>query len=155
MDYQKALNLAANLCSKKEYCCSDIRRKLLLWEISPEDSERILGFLKKNKFIDESRFAAFYARDKFRFNRWGEQKIAQMLKQKGIAPDMISEALTSLNAADYRETCLTLLKQKQKSIKDTDPVKIKAKLFRFCLSRGFDYNTIQHCYNQLMNSKNL
>lgn len=155
MDYQKALNLAANLCSKKEYCCSDIRRKLLLWEISPEDSERILGFLKKNKFIDESRFAAFYARDKFRFNRWGEQKIAQMLKQKGIAPDMISEALSSLNTTDYHETCLTLLKQKQKSIKDTDPVKIKAKLFRFCLSRGFDYDTIQHCYNQLMNSRNL
>ena len=85
MDYKKALNLAASLCSKKEYCCDDIRKKLLAWEIAPEDCSRILDFLQKNKFIDEARFASFYARDKFRFNRWGVQKIGLMLRQKGIS----------------------------------------------------------------------
>lgn len=149
MDYKKALNLAAGLCSKKEYCCYDIRKKLLSWEIVPEDCERILDFLRKNKFIDESRFAAFYARDKFRFNRWGQQKISLMLHQKGISSVIIKEALATLNASEYETTCLSLLQQKNKTLKDTDPLKAKAKLFRFCLGKGFDYETIRKCYGRL------
>lgn len=149
MDYKKALNLAASLCSKKEYCCDDIRKKLLAWEIAPEDCGRILDFLQKNKFIDEARFASFYARDKFRFNRWGVQKIGLMLRQKGIPSGIIRDALATLDASEYETTCLSLLKQKLRAIHDTDALQTKAKLFRFCLGRGFDYETIQKCYDLL------
>ncbi len=149
MDYKKALNLAASLCSKKEYCCDDIRKKLLAWEITPEDCSRILDFLQKNRFIDEARFASFYARDKFRFNRWGVQKIGLMLRQKGISSDIIREALSTLDASEYETTCLSLLKQKLRAIHDTDALQTKAKLFRFCLGRGFDYETVRKCYDLL------
>ncbi len=149
MDYKKALNLAASLCSKKEYCCDDIRKKLLAWEIAPEDCSRILDFLQKNKFIDEARFASFYARDKFRFNRWGVQKIGLMLRQKGISSDIIREALSTLDASEYETTCLSLLKQKLRAIHDTDALQTKAKVFRFCLGRGFDYETVRKCYDLL------
>ena len=149
MDYKKALNLAASLCSKKEYCCDDIRKKLLAWEITPKDCNRILDFLQKNRFIDEARFASFYARDKFRFNRWGVQKIGLMLRQKGISSDIIREALSTLDASEYETTCLSLLKQKLRAIHDTDALQTKAKLFRFCLGRGFDYEPVRKCYDLL------
>lgn len=142
LDAKKALKITAGLCSKKEYCCSDIQKKLDVWEITPQEQTEIIAFLIKNKFIDEERFATFYARDKFRFNKWGKQKIAQMLKQKNIASNIITAALSSLNEQDYDQTCLSLLQQKRKSIKDTDSYQIKAKLFRFGLSRGFDYDTV-------------
>ena len=149
MDAKKALNIAAGLCSKKEYCSSDILQKLERWEIPAREQAEIMAFLIKNKFIDENRFAASYARDKFRFNKWGKQKIVQMLKQKGISPDTIADALSELDDTDYDETCVSLLKQKMKSIKDTDPYKIKAKLYRFSLSRGFDYDTINRAISRL------
>lgn len=57
MDYTKALHTAAAMCSKKEYCSSEIRKKLQLWEIGEEKTERIISFLKEHKFLDESRFA--------------------------------------------------------------------------------------------------
>lgn len=150
MDAKKALNIAAGLCSKKEYCASDILQKLERWEIPAKEQAEIIAFLIKNKFIDENRFAVFYARDKFRFNRWGKQKITQMLKQKSISPEVIAGALSELDDTDYDETCLSLLKQKMKSIKDTDPYKIKAKLFRFGLSRGFDYDTTGRAVSRLL-----
>lgn len=153
MDYKKALNLAASLCSKKEYCCDDIRKKLLAWEITPKDCNRILDFLQKNRFIDEARFASFYARDKFRFNRWGMKKINLMLRQKGIPSDIVRSALATLDASEYETTCLSLLKQKYRSLHDRDELQTKAKLFRFCLSRGFDYETIQRCYDLLKKQK--
>lgn len=149
LDAKKALKITAGLCSKKEYCSSDIQKKLDTWEIPSQEQTEIITFLIKNKFIDDERFATFYARDKFRFNKWGKQKITQMLKQKNIASSIITTALFSLNEQDYDQTCLSLLQQKQKSIKDTNPYQIKAKLFRFGLSRGFDYDTVNRALDRL------
>lgn len=146
MDPKKALNIAAGLCSKKEHCCREIREKLEKWEIPENEINRILDFLTQNKFIDESRFAIAYARDKFRFNKWGKQKITQMLRQKDIRPDLIRQALDSLGKNEYEEACLKLLLQKKKNTKATDnPLKDKNRLVRFALSRGFDYDTVRRC----------
>ena len=73
MDTSKALKTVTTLCSKKEYCRQEIRQKLEKWEIAEKDIDTILEFLQKNNFINEQRYAQFYARDKFRFNKWGKQ----------------------------------------------------------------------------------
>ena len=84
MDTPKALKTVTAFCSKKEYCRQEIRQKLEKWEIAEKDIDTILEFLQKNNFINEQRYAQFYARDKFRFNKWGKQKISLMLKQKKL-----------------------------------------------------------------------
>lgn len=145
MDPRKALNTVAGLCSKKEYCRQDIREKLESWEIPEEEISRILGFLVKNNFIDDRRFALAYARDKFRFNKWGKQKITLMLRQKKLSSEIIREATDRLQQEEYDETCTRLLLQKKQSLKEGDPLKNKNKLIRFALSRGFDYDTVRRC----------
>lgn len=155
MDAKKALHKVAALCSKKEYCCSDIRRKLENWEVTAEEQEKIIDFLKKNKFIDEKRYAAFYANDKFRFNKWGRQKIARMLQLKGINRDDIQEALAALNEDEYRENCQHLLEQKQRTLKSNDPLKNKASLIRYALGKGFDYETIRACLEKMKQANDI
>ncbi len=145
MDAKNALNIVAGLCSKKEYCLQEIREKLKKWDITEKDTARILDFLVQNKFIDENRFAFAYARDKFRFNKWGKQKIILMLKQKQIPAGIIRQAVETLDKKEYNTACLNLLLQKKKSLKNEDPLKDKNKLIRFALSRGFDYDTIRNC----------
>lgn len=145
MTSEKALNTIAAICSKKEYCSHDVREKLRKWEIPENEITRILDFLYKNKFVDDSRFAAFYARDKFRFNKWGRQKINQMLRQKGIATEVIADALATLSPATYDETCMVLLQGKMKILKNDTPIRIKARLIRFAAGRGFDFDTINRC----------
>lgn len=145
MDTKKALNTVAGLCSKKEYCSLEIREKLKNWDIPEKEISGILTFLIQNKFIDESRFALAYARDKFRFNKWGRQKIACMLKQKQIPAEIIRQAIETLNQKEYNTTCLQLLLQKKKSLKNGDFLKNRNKLIRFAMSKGFDYDTIRHC----------
>lgn len=149
MTPDKALNIIAGICSKKEYCSSEVREKLLKWELPEKEITRILEFLHQNKFVDDSRFAAFYARDKFRFNKWGRQKIAQMLRQKGIDPATVNEALSALSPQDYDATCMALLKGKLKTLKEDSPIKLKAKLIRFAAGRGFDFDTINRCIARL------
>lgn len=145
MTPEKALNTMAAICSKKEYCSQDVRKKLQKWEVPENEITRILDFLYKNKFVDDSRFAAFYARDKFRFNKWGPQKINQMLRQKGIAHPVIANALAALSPDAHDETCMVLLRGKLKTLKPDTPIRTKAKLIRFAAGRGFDFDTINRC----------
>ena len=73
----------------------------------------------------------------------------QMLRQKRVPERIIEQALSSLPNEESDATCLALLKQKNRGLKEVDPYKRKAKLFRFALSRGFDYETISQCIDQL------
>lgn len=148
MDAKRALNVIAGQCSKKEYCSSDVLAKLRRWELSESDIASVMEFLLKHRFVDDVRFAEAYARDKFRFNRWGKLKIAMMLRQKQLSDVVIDRAISSLPAEESDDTCLALLRQKDRGLKEADPYKRKAKLFRFALSRGFDYETIGRCMSK-------
>lgn len=153
MTIDKALNIVAGLCSKKEYCSKEIMEKLIKWEIQEKDIAKIMDFLYKQKFIDDARFARNYAEDKFRFNHWGKQKITLMLRQKGISQDIIQEALEILVPSHYEDGCLEILRQKLSTLNEPDPYKRKAKLVRFAVGRGFDFDTINKALYKLLNEE--
>ncbi len=150
MKPEQALNILAEQCSKKEICSKDARQKLIKWEIQEEDIKKIMSFLLEHKFIDDERFARIYTEDKFRFNHWGKQKITMMLRQKGISQDIIDEALSIIPTDNYTEHCMELLQQKYRTLTEQDPYKLKAKLTRFAVGRGFDYDTVSKCLFQLL-----
>lgn len=150
MKPEQALNILAGQCSKKEICSKDVRQKLIKWEIQEEDIKKIMSFLLEHKFIDDERFARIYTEDKFRFNHWGKQKITMMLRQKGISQDIIDEALSIIPTDNYTEHCMELLQQKYRTLTEQDPYKLKAKLTRFAVGRGFDYDTVSKCLFQLL-----
>lgn len=142
MDLKTALNKSAALCARQERCSLEIEEKLLAWEVDCDVIDQVIKTLIEEKYIDENRFAGFYARDKFRFNKWGKQKIAFQLRQKRIAQDIINEVLASLDDSDYNDTLLLLLKTKERSLTMEDAYKKKAALIRFAVSRGFEYDQI-------------
>ena len=45
MNKEKALSLAAAICSKKEHCSWEIQEKLVKWEIPEKEIDRIMTFL--------------------------------------------------------------------------------------------------------------
>ena len=150
MDAKRALNVIASQCSKKEYCRADVEQKLRRWDLAQEEIEEIMAFLTKHRFVDDARFVSAYVQDKFHFRRWGKRKIEQMLRQKGIATDVIANALDLLEDETYDETCVALLQQKSRSLGEMDPYQRKVKLFRFALARGFDSEVIHRCLDRVL-----
>ena len=142
MDIKDAKVRAARLCSQQERCSADIREKLGRWEVSEKDRDEVILWLKNEKYLDDSRYASFYVRDKFRFNRWGKIKIRFMLKQKQIPGELINQALEEIPEEEYLDTCRQLLKSKLKTIKDKNQFTRKAKLLRFASQRGFETEVI-------------
>ncbi len=133
-----ALTKAQNLCARQEKCISDIREKLFDWKLPSTDHDTVINALLENKFIDEQRYALFYAKDKFTYNKWGKIKIEFALKQKSISSPNIKIALEKIPEIEYDKLLETELIKKIKTIKDSDEYTIKSKLVRFATSRGFE-----------------
>ena len=150
MNIKQALLRAQAICSQQEKCRHDIREKLKLWNVGEDDIEKILQQLEAEKFIDESRFAAFFARDKFRFNKWGKIKISYAMKQKRLPENIIYEALESIPEEEYIEVLTEELQKKRKSIKGTNAWEIRSKLTRFAQQRGFEFDIIQKTIDSII-----
>lgn len=135
---EAALSKVQYICSKQEKCCSDIRKKLIAWNISANDQDNIIDSLIDDKFIDEQRFTNFYVRDKFKINKWGRIKISYHLKQKQIPDRIIAIALNQISECEYTESLSQLLLSKLRNLHEEDPYQVKSKLFRFAQSRGFE-----------------
>lgn len=150
MTNNEALSKAMKLCSVKEYAVFEIHEKLLSWGVFQDECNTILKHLQDEKFIDEFRMARFYANDKLRFNKWGRVKIKFMLQQKKVDKQAISQALDTIEEELYQNILSEELHKKNKSLKDTDPYIIKAKLYQFATGRGFESEIIYRNLNKLV-----
>ena len=147
LEYTDALQRAAALCSRQEQCTGQIREKLKEWNLSEEDTVLIIQKLQNENFLDDGRYAAFFVKDKFRFNRWGKIKISYMLRQKGISEDIIQNALDQIDVEAYFQTCVDLIQSKSASLKEKNQFRRKGKLYRFAAGRGFEPDLIHRVLN--------
>lgn len=144
---QEAFCKAAALCAKAEHCQSEIADKLNKWMVAPELTERILDRLVKERYIDERRYARFYAHDKLRYNQWGRLKIAQGLRLKRIRREDITEALEALDEKEYRSIIIGVLRTKQRSVKGRNDYERNMKLLRYAAGKGFEPSLVKELIN--------
>ena len=69
---QELLSWAMAYCSQAERCVQDVLDKLGKADVNAEDAEEIVCELVRMDYINEQRYAAAFAHDKFRFNKWGK-----------------------------------------------------------------------------------
>ena len=149
MNYKEALSYTMDLCSRQEKCSSEIREKLEKFNLPGADVEKVLQTLKKEGFIDESRYAGMFVRDKLRFNRWGRVKIRYMLSAKKIPEEIIHDALDGIDNYDYVEILKEELLKKRPQIKDSNPYTVRNKLARFGQQRGFESGLIYQVLDEM------
>ena len=108
------------------------------WGLDAACQQTVVARLEKEKFIDETRYARCFVRDKFRYNGWGRVKMAQALRLKGISPSCIEKAMDEIEEEEYSRTLQKLLQSKARSLKGGTDYERNGKLVRFGLSRGFE-----------------
>ena len=150
---QKALERLQYLCARQEKCTHDLVQKLKQWGLSQVDIDKVISKLITDGFVNDSRFARLYVREKSRINKWGPVKLRAMLATKGIPTEIIVQALEELSEPGYKANLLELLKKKMSQIKPTTRFDLRNKLIRFGVSRGFPLDDVICQVNQLLGSK--
>lgn len=138
---QKVTDRLRNLCSRREYCSSDILKKATTYlEGDADAAEKVLQTLVAEKYVSDLRYATAYAREKAMISGWGETKIRYMLSAKRIPRDLITQALTEIDEDKADSRLKKLLENKARTLK-ADP-QIRLKLLRFALGRGYQYDDV-------------
>ena len=152
MEEKKVLERLQRQCARMEYCVSDIRRKALkALEGDGEAADRVVASLVKDKFVDDRRYAAAFAREKSALQGWGAVKIRFLLRGKGISDEIISEALAEIDADKAASKLDKLAADKYRLLKD-DP-QCKLKMLKALLSRGYGYDEVEAAVSRAMNNE--
>ena len=149
MTEAEALEKLSAVCARSEHCVSDMRRRMRLWDMTDEEKQRVIKTLIKEDFINENRYAKAFVREKFCFNHWGLMKIEMELKRKGIKEHDIEAALTEVSQEESLEELRRLIREKNKSVTGKSDFEIRAKLYRFALSRGFSGEQINEVLDDM------
>ena len=148
-EFAKVLDRLQAQCVKREYCRSDIFRKALTaFEGDRDSAERLVDSLVADRFVDDSRYAAAFAREKARLSGWGPVKISFALSGKGISKSVISEALKKIDPEEADRRMVSVLETKYRALKG-DPQE-KFKLIKFGLTRGYDYDKIAPVVDEIL-----
>ena len=149
MEEKKVLERLERQCARAEYCSADIRRKALrALEGDEAAAGRVLESLVKDRYVDDARYAGAFTREKSSLSGWGARKIAFALRSKGIAAEIISEALSEISPEQSSEKLHKVLSDKYKTLKN-DPSAF-AKLMRFGLSRGYSYDEVTEAAKSIL-----
>ncbi len=145
MTEQEALQKLSALCARAEHSSGEMLEKMRRWQLADDARERVLDRLIDEKFVDDERFARLFVREKIRFDRWGRRKIEQALYQKGVASDISRRVLDEVDDEAYVAELKKLIAAKRRSVQAESDYEMRAKLTKYALGRGFDYNVIRQC----------
>ena len=151
----EALASLMRLCARAERSSGDALRLMQNWGVAKEEQYRVLQKLQSERFIDDRRYAEAFIREKCNLSAWGRYKIQSALKRKGIANDIIAEALAELNPTDNKKRLQDRLQTKIKHIKYDTAYQLKTKLIRYALSLGFEMDEVMDSVNEVMRNNNI
>ena len=100
-------------CAYQERCPKEVRTKLSDLGMRGEAAEQIFNVLQEDGFFNEERFAMAFAGGKFRVNHWGRVRIRIELRMRNIAPDLIEQALASIDEDAYIGLLQDLIEKKR------------------------------------------
>lgn len=151
-EQNKILDHLEAQCAKREYCTADVRQKALkALAFDSDAAEEVVAKLVEERFVDDSRYAAAFAREKAALNGWGPVKIRFALSSKGITGKAADSALEEIDEGAAEKRLRELLAAKIKSLGDDPQWKIKT--LKHLLSRGYNYDEISRAIASLKESE--
>ena len=146
---KKVLLSLQGKCARREYCVSDVRaRALKALEGDSGAASEVVAALVSEGYVDDLRYASAFAREKASLTGWGAAKISFALGGKGIARDVISQALAEIDADKASDKLERLLAARFRTLQG-DP-QCKLKLLKFGLGRGYSYDEVGPAVERMM-----
>lgn len=144
----KAYSYALNLLSIKDYTSKDIKTKLKLKQYSDQTIQSVLSRLESYDFVNDEKYVKKYIDYSLNIKKIGKNKILFDLQNKGIKSSNI-ESIEIDEAIQYSNAYSLALK-KVKSISNN--TKIQDKVFRYLLSKGYDFDLIRKVLRNLFDT---
>lgn len=127
-------------------------KRLLEKGYALEEVNETLKFLEEYNFINDESYTKAFIND--RKKTQGKQKIKYALKNKGVSDEIIKEELSKLDMEKEKENANILALKKYNILikRESDKYKLKEKIIRFLISRGYNYEVAKDAVNEILKS---
>lgn len=132
---------ATEYLARREHSRFELREKLLAENFDATEIDAVLDDLTANHLQDDFRFAENYVRLR-KQSGYGPERIADELRQKSIANDVIKQVVDA-DSPGWRRQMMSLLERRFSNTAANRQTKL-----RFLMNRGFHYEEIMRCLNQ-------
>ncbi|WP_243108645.1 recombination regulator RecX [Clostridium rectalis] len=149
-NYLKCKNDALKSLEKKYKTEKEIYGKLKDKGYSNDTINKVVKFLKDYNFLNDSKYADMYIKEKIR--NTGKNKIKFLLLQKGIAEDIVKEKIYNIDTNIENQVLLKLAQSKYNQIikRESDLHKIYKKLGDFLIRKGYNFEDVKHTLNKII-----
>jgi regulatory protein len=132
--YQRAIRRLA----RRDHSVAELRQALLERDHPPAEVEAALERLRSERYLDDTGFAARFARSRMAHQGLGRLRVRQGLRQRGVDRPTIETGIAgALREVDEREILDALARRYWQRRARVEPSQRLPRLWAFLLRRGF------------------
>jgi regulatory protein len=145
-----SITAAYRYLSYRDRSREEVRKKLTEKGFSPEIIEQTLQRLEDHNLIQDESFALRYGRSQIRSKLLGPARLKEVLREKGVPPDVIHKTLAVLyEEHPALEVAREALRKKIQNLESIDSVRDRRRAVDFLRRRGFEYDMINNLLQEL------
>ncbi|MBW9170489.1 recombination regulator RecX [Clostridium estertheticum] len=148
-NYIKGKTCALHFLERSFKSTKQVIDKLTMKEFDAKTIERVMDFLRRYDFIDDSLFIQLYIKEKIR--SCGKNKIKFALLKKFLPKELINEELNKITSEQLLETALKLANKKIVTLSksEKDHQKLYKKTSDYLARTGYDYELIRKVMDEI------
>ena len=131
---------ALRLLGRRDYTRTELTTRLIDRGYAQDDVEAAIDTLVADRAIDDRRTAFAHVRTAARIKGRGRLRIARELERRGIAKDLIREALAELPKEDERQAIARFIERKRLPAKPSPQE--RRRIFGQLVRRGFPIDAV-------------
>lgn len=139
----KASNLAARYLSYEPRTVYELLNYLKKHEVSMEAANSAVSEFNELGYLDDKEYCKLFIKNNWRVGKSGPRDLARKLKQKGVAPDLISEMLEQVPGSQWLVVGSRVIKTMPHQLGRYSLSEVKRKMQQKLLAHGFDNDQIQ------------
>lgn len=137
--HSQARNIVLNQLNFMPRSRKELETALAKRHIEPDVAKIVLDRFEEIGMVDDAAYAELLIRSRCNTKRVSRTVLRQQLRQKGVAPDIIEDALLEVSDEDELRMATELVEKKARSMARLEPEVRKRRLFGLLARKG--YNT--------------
>ena len=148
--YEQSLNFLSYRPRSRAEVVAYLRKR----ELSDDQIEQVIARLERVGLVDDEAFTRFWVENREQFRPRGPRALRYELRGKGIAPELIEEALAAI---DFTDSAYRAASKKVRQFGRLEEPQFRRKMIDYLARRGFDYETAEQvahrCWQELQEGR--
>ena len=146
VDFPRCLKAAVRYLSYRPRSEFELRERLKKRSFDTNTLEAVISKLREQRLVNDIAFAEFWIDNRATFSPRSQRLTRLELRKKGIADDIIEQAINSIDDA---ESSYQAAQSKARSIPRSDYQVFRRRLGEYLKRRGFSYEVTSQTINRL------